>query len=406
MNENINKFEDNELIENNEYDKNINEFKNDEIDSITFFDKLMNVKNKSIDINSIANSKKSQLTQFEIMIVLKYLDTYHDCINLFKTTSKYLVNELFQYNPIQIFNNNLYESYILTKNLFPNIYEFHVYFKIDDIIKLDTTFYPKIIYWPYIIYNDYTKTKIYENDNIIIKNIVLDKIPEDDENENFICNNSINIIVKKAGAYNWKLKSIDLSNNILQIPLECFESCHNLTKINIPSSVTYIDSWAFSKCENLSEIKLPEYLEIIDSYAFDYCEKLNEIIIPNTVHIINEACFYKCRSLTKIKLSNRLNRIMENCFFGCSSLKDIDIPKNIKMIEQEAFRDCFNLESVNLEKDRNEKLIIDRFCFTNCLKLVNIDFNKCCIHRLTFRSSSGNKKHKYENVNYPYKYYD
>jgi hypothetical protein len=364
----------------------------------------MNIKNTNN--HSTTNSEISQLTQFEIMIVLKYLETYQDCINLFKTTNKYLVNELFQYNPIQIFDDDLYKSYILTKNLFPNIYEFHVYFKIDKLNELNNTFYSKIIYWPYVKYNDYVETEIYKNNNIIIKNIILDKIPENDENENFICNNSINIIDKKAAAHNWKLKSIDLPNKILEIPLECFESCHNLAKINIPSSVTYIDSWAFSKCEKLSEIKLPEYLEIIDSYAFDYCESLSEIIIPDTVNIINEACFYKCRSLTNIKLPKRLNRIMENCFFGCSNLKNIDIPKNIKMIEREAFRDCFNLESVNFKENRDEKLIIDKFCFTNCLKLVNIDFNECRIHRLTFRSSSGNEKHKYENMKYPYMYYD
>ena len=79
------------------------------------------------------------------------------------------------------------------------------------------------------------------------------------------------------------LKSVKLSEHLIEIPSSCFQSCTSLESIDIPKGVKAINSSAFYACESLVSVTLPEGLEKIDDSAFSICQWLKSINIPSTV---------------------------------------------------------------------------------------------------------------------------
>lgn len=70
---------------------------------------------------------------------------------------------------------------------------------------------------------------------------------------------------------NITLKSIILSNNLLEISDDAFNGCTNLKKINIPNSVVYVGANAFLNCSNLRYVDLGNSVESIGYNAFLGC---------------------------------------------------------------------------------------------------------------------------------------
>lgn len=79
------------------------------------------------------------------------------------------------------------------------------------------------------------------------------------------------------------LKSVKLSEHLIEIPSSCFQSCTSLESIDIPKGVKAINSSAFYACESLVSVTLPEGLEKIGDSAFSICQWLKSINIPSTV---------------------------------------------------------------------------------------------------------------------------
>ena len=79
------------------------------------------------------------------------------------------------------------------------------------------------------------------------------------------------------------LKSVKLSERLIEIPSSCFQSCTSLESIDIPKGVKAINSSAFYACESLVSVTLQEGLEKIDDSAFSICQRLKSINIPSTV---------------------------------------------------------------------------------------------------------------------------
>lgn len=98
------------------------------------------------------------------------------------------------------------------------------------------------------------------------------------------------------------LKSVKLSEHLIEIPSSCFQSCTSLESIDIPKGVKAINSSAFYACESLVSVTLPEGLEKIGDSAFSICQWLKSINIPNTVtevgwNIIGNTAIYNSLSL-------------------------------------------------------------------------------------------------------------
>lgn len=93
-----------------------------------------------------------------------------------------------------------------------------------------------------------------------------------------------------------------------------------LTEYTVESGVKVIGA-VFESCTNLSSINLPEGLEEIGAEAFEECSALETIELPSTVKTIGFLAFSR------------------------SSLRTIDIPESVVSIAQDSFSSCTTLVS-------------------------------------------------------------
>lgn len=84
-----------------------------------------------------------------------------------------------------------------------------------------------------------------------------------------------------------------------------FYHCYNLVKVEFSPSwkdynqCTKISNGAFQTCKNLSTINLPNNMTTIGNNAFSDCEDLVNMSIPNTITSIGENAFLNCNNLVR-----------------------------------------------------------------------------------------------------------
>lgn len=96
------------------------------------------------------------------------------------------------------------------------------------------------------------------------------------------------------------LKSITISNSVIEIMEEAFGGCSSLESITIPDSVTSIGGCAFYGCSSLKSITIPDGVTEIEYETFKDCSSLKSITIPNSVTSIRGSAFYGCSNLTTV----------------------------------------------------------------------------------------------------------
>ena len=131
------------------------------------------------------------------------------------------------------------------------------------------------------------------------------------------------------------------------IGYNAFQSCYQLTSINLPSSVSRLDSYAFSSCVNLSSIDIPSTVSSIEAHAFQGCYNLDSIDI-SAIPTIWPYTFQYCKSLSSISFSSALTSIGSYAFGGCSNLSLVDIPSTVSSIGDNAFNYCTSLQSISI----------------------------------------------------------
>ena len=125
---------------------------------------------------------------------------------------------------------------------------------------------------------------------------------------------------------------------------ECaFESCSELTSIEIPSSVTEMDWGVFMGCTGLKSVVMPSSIRTIPPGTFEGCTELTNIEIPPYVTTIEGAAFKGCTGLTSIKIPTSVTKILFEAFMDCSGLTSVVIPSSVTEIAQDAFIDCSGL---------------------------------------------------------------
>lgn len=103
----------------------------------------------------------------------------------------------------------------------------------------------------------------------------------------FYQNNGINSLtvpaavtsIGKSAFYNCGMEEVTFAQNgsLTRIEQDAFESCYQLTTLDLPSSLEYIGRWAFSNCTELASVTVREGLTMIDDNAFNGCRKLREV---------------------------------------------------------------------------------------------------------------------------------
>ena len=175
---------------------------------------------------------------------------------------------------------------------------------------------------------------------------------------------------------NLTLITFESPSQLQTIGRTAFQSCSNLTSIEIPSSVTNIDG-SFLNCNKLASVTFqsPSQLSIIGSGSFNNCA-FTTITIPNSVTLIDAGAFQSCSNLTSFAVEPvcQIQRFEENVFLYCYDLTSIEIPNSVTFIGASVFNSCSFLTSVILPTNV-DFTSISQSLFANCIRLPLITIN-------------------------------
>lgn len=208
-----------------------------------------------------------------------------------------------------------------------------------------------------------------------------------------LTNNYIRSVGISAFASNSSLENVDLPN-CSYVGSSAFQSCPNLSNINLSSSLSYVGVYAFDTTSiseitsnvheyierlsyvpsglyrktNLTSISF-EFIESIYVSAFESCSLLNHIDI-STVKYIYGGAFSDCSQLTEINLPN-ITSLGTYAFANCTSLSDITLPLDLGNISWYGgvFSGCTQISYFNCQN----MTTLPTMTFAGCSNLVSIN---------------------------------
>ena len=126
------------------------------------------------------------------------------------------------------------------------------------------------------------------------------------------------IVIPESVIYN------GVKYSVTSIDSNVFESCENLTSVDIPNSVISIGWKAFNDCTGLTSLDISNSITEINGYAFSGCYRLTTIEIPNSVNSIGDDAFSLCRGLTSVVIGNSVTSIGKRVFDCCYRIIEIN----------------------------------------------------------------------------------
>ena len=169
--------------------------------------------------------------------------------------------------------------------------------------------------------------------------------------------------VFRNSSVNAEITSVSMPNTVTSLELSCFNSCSNLTSINL-SNVTSLGDYCFYNCTKLAEANLP-LITSLGADCFRGCNGLTEINLPK-VTSLGDRCFYSCTSLTSIDLPLATS-LGSECFSICSSLTETNLPL-VTSLGNRCIANCSSLTSIELPLATS----LNEYCFEKCTKLASI----------------------------------
>lgn len=131
-----------------------------------------------------------------------------------------------------------------------------------------------------------------------------------------------------------------------EIGISAFNSCPNLTTVELGTGVTSVGDNAFSKCTALKSINIGDGVTSIGKNAFNGCTALTNANIGSGA--IGESAFNGCTILANVTLGNGVTSIGRNAFLRCKALTSMDIGSSVRTIESNAFSGCEALKEVTI----------------------------------------------------------
>ena len=131
-----------------------------------------------------------------------------------------------------------------------------------------------------------------------------------------------------------------------EIGISAFNSCPNLTTVELGNSVTSVGDNAFSKCTALTSVNIGDGVTSIGKNAFNGCTALTNANIGSGA--IGESAFNGCTSLANVTLGNGVTQIGKNAFIRCAQIPSITIGSGVTSIGSGAFNGCTALTNANI----------------------------------------------------------
>ncbi|MBO7482034.1 MAG: leucine-rich repeat domain-containing protein [Bacteroidales bacterium] len=192
---------------------------------------------------------------------------------------------------------------------------------------------------------------------------------------------------------NTNITTLTIGENVTNIPAGAFSGCSGLTSVTIPSSVTSIGENAFYNCSGLTSATIGNSVTSIGIYAFYNCSGLTSLTIGNSVEIIDQSVFWGCSGLTEVTIPNSVTSIGASAFRDCSRLTSITIGSGLTSIGCWAFRDCSGLTTVNFNATNCTSVQLNSngepFYGCNSQATLNIGENVTNIPGFAFKNWSG-----------------
>lgn len=155
------------------------------------------------------------------------------------------------------------------------------------------------------------------------------------------------------------LTIISIPQSVTQIGDNAFGGCGNLTEVNFNAeNCTIMGSskkQVFSGCVNLKTLNIGNNVKEIPSYAFSNCASLKSVTLPASLIKIGESAFRNCSSLTSISIPNSVVSLGDYSFAECINLKDIIIGCSVKDINNKVFNGCNGIKTISYNVERGSR---------------------------------------------------
>ncbi len=201
--------------------------------------------------------------------------------------------------------------------------------------------------------------------------------PAGKDDEEYTVIDSCTTVGTKSFSGASKLKSVILTDNIVNIGAAAFQGCNSIVDITLPfiggsidddnpaAYVFNVDNYGHYYWPYKSNLKSITILKgNLKSQAFYGASDLEEIYINDCTNITNipRDCFDGCRNLEKlifgddkdkvdynaVILPNTVTDIGGNAFSNCDKLKSFIISDSVKYINAMAFSDCNGIENFSV----------------------------------------------------------
>jgi hypothetical protein len=161
------------------------------------------------------------------------------------------------------------------------------------------------------------------------------------------------------------LTTLNIGDNVQNIPANAFYGCIGLTSVTIPSSVTSLGYDAFYGCSGLMDVSVL----VIDYSAFcnntivsslgtqigkpitlidEEGTEIKDYVIPDDVTSIGIYAFQNWSGLTSVAIPGSVASIGDYAFSGCSALTSVTIPNSVTSIGGYAFYNCTGLNTITI----------------------------------------------------------
>lgn len=215
---------------------------------------------------------------------------------------------------------------------------------------------------------------------------------------------TLTAVTDEAFASNSKLKSIKISDTVVNIGDTAFDNCTALEYVYLGSSVAVLNTKTFESCSALKEIEVsaanknyssadgvlyngdktellrcpcaieaeelevPDTVACVGEYAFSNCSGIKKVTLPDGCQLKTGSFFY-CMDMEEIVFGEGLTAISEKCFFGCVMLKEIEVPGGVTFIGDYAYFGCISATGATLPESVTE---IGKNVFKSCSALKKI----------------------------------